>query len=105
MKLSALQKYILKEAYGQKKVDRKLFNKFYLNKKIAPKGIDRIKIITKSIDRLIEKGLLVGFGQKTQHKWYIKEVGLTFLGRQETKKLMGVQRVLPFKKSKKHLIK
>ena len=100
MKLSALQKYILTEAYGHKKVDRKLFNKFYLNKKVAPKGEDRIKIISKSIDRLIDKGLMFGYGQKTKHKWYIKEVSLTALGKTTTKKLLGEQTSLPFKKKK-----
>jgi len=100
MKLSALQKFILIESYGQKKVDRKLFNKFYLNKKSAPKGLAAVKIITKSLERLIDRGLIVGFGELTKHKWYISEVRLTTVGQRQTKKLMGEQRTLPFNKKR-----
>ncbi len=102
MRLSGLQKFILNEAYSHKKnVDRKLFNRFYLKQKNVPKGEDKVKIITKSIDRLISKGLLIGFGQKTQHKSFIKEVRLTRVGHLIAKKLMGEQVSLPFKKTKK----
>jgi len=100
MKLSELQKFILKNCYGLKgKVSRSVFGKFYNGLK-KPTKLERIKIISKSIDRLIGKGLLIGFGQKTQYKWFMKEVSLTRLGRQITKKLMGEQRELPFKKYK-----
>jgi len=102
MKLSVLQKFILLEAYGRKKVDRKLFNRFYLNKKSAPKGRAAVKIITKSLERLIDKGMIVGFGELTKHKWYISEVRLTPVGQRQTKKLMGEQASLPFKKALKH---
>lgn len=100
MNISALQKYILINCYGsEKKVSRKKFDKFYDKKKI-PKSDVRIKIITKSIERLINKGLIVGFGERTQHKWYIKEIQLTSKGKQVTKKLFGEQIKLPLKKIK-----
>ena len=101
MKLSILQKFILKNCYGSKgKISRKRFEKFYNGKKV-PGKLERIKIISKSIDRLINKGLLIGSGEKTQHKWFIKEVKLTRTGRKMAKKLMGEQKELPFKKVKK----
>ena len=103
MKLSGLQRFILKNCYGSRsKVLRVRFGKFYNGKK-RPNKLERIKIISKSIDRLINKGLLIGSGEKTQHKWFIKEVQLTRLGRRVAKKLMGEQTVLPLKK--KRLIK
>ncbi len=98
MKVSALQKYILVNSFGSKKVNRKKFDKFYDKKKNLLKGEARIKIITKSIERLINKGLIVGYGEKTQHKWYISEVELTHKGKLVTRKLLGEQIKLPLKK-------
>ncbi len=54
------------------------------------------KIITRSLERLIDKGLLVGYGLRTPQKWYIKEIRLTSLGRKAAKKLRGEQSRLPF---------
>ncbi len=58
--------------------------------------------VTKSLERLIDKGLLIGYGRRTPKKWFIDEVILTPKGRKETKKLLGKQQKLPFtlKKSK-----
>lgn len=97
MKLSALQKFILKQSYGGKKIHRLAFSKFYNNKPKVPKGEDMGKIITKSLERLIAKGLIVGYGEITKEKWYIKEIQLTVAGRNVAKKLLGEQVKLPFK--------
>lgn len=103
MKLSTLQKYILKEILFSKKpkVDRKLFSKFYNKTKNPPKIDIRTNIITKSIERLIDKGLLVGFGEKTQHKLFIDKVRLTLQGKKTAQLLLGQQEQLPFKKRRK----
>ncbi len=103
MSLSTLQKYILKEILFSKKlkVDRKIFNKFYNNKKNPPAADIRTNIITKSIERLIDKGLLVGFGEKTQYKLFIDKVRLTPQGKKISQALLGQQEQLPFKKRKK----
>lgn len=102
MKLSSLQKFILCQAYGrEKRVTRSRFYRFYNGHKKPPKGEDKVKILTKSIERLIDKGLMVGFGERTKHKWYIKEVQLTALGRRLAKKMLGEQRELPLRQSKK----
>lgn len=100
MKLSSLQKFILVQSYGrEKKISRGVFNRYYGS---VLKGEDNIvKVISKSIERLIDKGLMVGFGEKTRDKWYIKEVQLTPAGRQLAKKLLGVQTKLPFGRSAK----
>ncbi|MBU1131006.1 hypothetical protein KJ840_02635 [Patescibacteria group bacterium] len=99
MKLSALQKFILGQAYGkEKRINRSRFYRFYNGRQKPPKGEDKVKIVTKSIERLIDKGLMVGFGQRTKYKWYIKDVQLTAPGRRLAKKMMGEQTQLPFKK-------
>ncbi|HAH04139.1 MAG: hypothetical protein UV78_C0030G0007 [Parcubacteria group bacterium GW2011_GWA2_43_17] len=105
MKLSVLQKFIVLEAYGQKKTDRRIFAGFYAKQKKSPSKKDLVNVITKSLERLIDKGLMVGFGQRTKDKWFIKEVALTPLGRRVTKKILGEQRQLPFKKARKPIIK
>ncbi len=101
MRLSKLQKYILKEVWNSNtiKVNRHDFNSFYNNKKKDPQKNLQIKIITKSIERLIDRGLLIGFGEKTQYKLFINKVKLTSFGKKEVQKLFGEQIKLPFKKS------
>ena len=86
MRLSDLQKYILKKVWNTNKI-----------KKVPTKNL-QIKIITKSIERLIDKGLMIGYGEKTQYKLFIKQVKLTSFGKKVTKKLFGEQIKLPFKK-------
>lgn len=100
MRLSDLQKYILKKVWNTNKikVSRKDFNSFYDKIKKVPTKNLQIKIITKSIERLIDKGLMIGYGEKTQYKLFIKQVKLTSFGKKVTKKLFGEQIKLPFKK-------
>ncbi|RJR32011.1 hypothetical protein C4569_00630 [Candidatus Parcubacteria bacterium] len=96
MKLSNLQKYILKQSYfsRSKKINRHLFLNYYKDKKkISEK--DKINSITKSLDRLIEKDLIFGFGEKTAHKFYIQEIKLTPKGRLTARNLAGKQQKLP----------
>lgn len=105
MKLSRLQKFILKQSLlsNKAKVSRSIFEKFYTSQKNAPAKKIQANIITKSIERLIEKGLVVGFGEKTQHKLFIRQVRLTSLGKKSARQLLGQQTQLPFsrRRSKK----
>lgn len=98
MHLSQLQKYILMQCLNQpsEHLDRAGLVKFYKNKNI-PKAESRVKIITKSIENLIDKEFLVGRGVRTSHKWFIKEISLTKKGIKQTKRLIGEQLRLPFK--------
>jgi len=100
MHISDLQKYILNEVWNTKKIkiSREKFNKFYESQKNAPAKEARTKIVTQSIERLIDKGLLVGFGERTRFKWFIKDVKFTSLGKKLGRKLQGEQPELPFKK-------
>ena len=96
MRLSPLQKYILRLCYINdiKLVPRVGFVKFYDSKS---KPADVINIITKSLESLIDKELMVGYGIRTPHKWYIKEVRLMPKGRRLARKLLGEQQRLPLK--------
>ncbi len=104
MNLSNLQKYILLQSWQSNKlrISRAIFNKFYESSKNPPNKELQAKIITRSIERLIDKGLLIGFGEKTQYKLFINQVKLTSRGKNITKKLLGQQAELPFKKSRHH---
>ncbi|KKU38812.1 MAG: hypothetical protein UX54_C0030G0008 [Parcubacteria group bacterium GW2011_GWA2_46_39] len=98
MRLSPLQKFILRLCYSrQPKISRKGFIKFYEKQKKKPSKDDIVNIITKSMESLIDKELMVGFGERTSKKWYIKEVKLTAKGRRQAKKLLGEQQALPLK--------
>lgn len=104
MKLSNLQKYILKKGLESRsyRVSKNIFDKFYSAKKKKPKPEDQISIITKSVERLIKKGLIKGIGIKTAEKWFIKEVALTRVGIKKAKELLGKQQELPLKKRRKY---
>jgi hypothetical protein len=101
MKLSALQKYILLQSFDAKnKLDRQVLLGFYgFGKKKAKKEI-MVNSITTSIERLIKKGLIVGFGEVTKEKIYIQKIKLTPSGRVLARKALGEQKKLPFKMTK-----
>ena len=71
--------------------------RFYGNVQAAPKSEVQTKIITRSLESLIDKELMVGYGMRTPHKWFIKEIRLTTKGKKEAKKLLGEQMALPLK--------
>lgn len=90
MRLSSLQKHILKQCYFAKRSSRVLRKKaenFFVNPKT--------KIVTRSLERLIDRGLLIGYGERTKEKWFISEIKLTPLGRKVAKGLFGTQEMLP----------
>ncbi len=97
MRLSKLQKYILLQCFEHKygKLDRKNLVVFYNSFKSKPQKASQINSITVSLDRLIKKGLLVGFGEITKEKVFIDKVRLTRLGRSVAKKILGEQKKLP----------
>ena len=97
MIFSSLQRYILREAYmsRQKQFSRRGMVKFYQYHKPAPSSKDQQNIITKSIERLIDKGFLIGYGRRTPQKWFIESIALTSLGRRAGRKFMGEQQALP----------
>jgi len=96
MRLSTLQKYILLSVLGIKaKYKRNSFLKFYDKQKKPPKKDDQQGIITRSLERLIDKGLMIGYGRRTPEKWFIDEIRLTGKGRKEARRLLGKQQALP----------
>ncbi len=102
MRLSHLQKFIILQCLESRtgKISRIRLNQFYNKNNNKTKPELQTKIITKSIERLIEKELLVGFGQRTKYKWFIKEIKLNRQGKSQAKKLLGEQLKLKFKKRK-----
>ncbi|MFH1173319.1 MAG: hypothetical protein V1692_02200 [bacterium] len=101
MKLSKLQNYILTQSFLEAaSYNRDKLLKFYDSYKKPPIKEDQINIITKSLERLINQGLLVGYGIRTNRKWFIKEIKITGQGKQLAKKLLSQQQILPLKKRK-----
>lgn len=62
-----------------------------------------VSIITKSLESLVDKGLMVGYGVRTREKWYIKEVRLLPDGRRIARKLLGEQQALPLRLKKQRV--
>ncbi|HPI67371.1 MAG TPA: hypothetical protein PKZ16_02420 [bacterium] len=106
MRLSNLQKYILLECAETKKgmISRGRLTGFYDKIKTEKKAKQEIwtKIITQSIERLIDKEFLIGFGERTRYKWFIKEIKLTTKGRKEAKRLLGEQMRIPFRNNNRN---
>jgi hypothetical protein len=95
--LSPLQKFILKECQGTKVTKRILFKKFYSKLAKPPKVENQQNAITKSLERIIDRGLMIGYGRRTPKKWFIEQVKLTPKGRKMAKTLLGQQQKFPFK--------
>ena len=97
MRLSKLQKYILKACvnYRSTRISKKIIEGFYQSTAEVPKNI--VNIITKSVDRLIAKELIVGYGRKTAKKWFIYNIRLTPRGKKIARTLQGKQQTLPLK--------
>ncbi len=95
--LSPLQKFILKECMnGSVVVKRDVFKKFYAKKSKPPKIGDQQNALTKSLERLIDRGYTIGYGRRTPKKWFIESVRLTAAGRRAGRALLGKQQQIPF---------
>ena len=96
MRLPALQKFILTECYNRKgRVKKKALLAFYEKQNDQPSEKDKADTITKSVESLIDKGMMVGYGVRTPKKWFIEEVRLMSKGRKLARKLLGEQQKLP----------
>jgi len=102
VKLSPLQQYILKEAWTSthQRVDREAFLGYYTTVKEKPNEVLFAKIVTHSIERLIDRRLVIGHGHKTPEKWYIDAVELTPEGRRMARTIVASQPALPFKRKR-----
>ncbi|OGY41838.1 MAG: hypothetical protein A2Y82_00725 [Candidatus Buchananbacteria bacterium RBG_13_36_9] len=86
------------QSYDSKnKLDRKVLLGFYGSGKKKPSREIMVNSITNSIERLIKKGLVVGFGEVTKEKIYINKIRLTRGGQLAAKKALGEQKSLPLK--------
>jgi len=103
MKLSSLQKFILEECLEQGgNCSRNIIDKNYDQSKSRSKKKNFKKIITQSIERLIDRGVIVGYGLKTKEKLFITKIRLTSSGRKEIKKMrFDKQEKLPLKRKKR----
>lgn len=104
MRLSRLQRYILLECYGRRgptPIGRHDFERFYASGAKKPSKKDQANILSRSIERLIDQELAIGYGRRTPHKWYIDTIKLTQAGRRLTRSLLGQQQELPFKLKKR----
>ena len=70
----------------------------YEKQKEKPNKKDQADTITKSVESLIDKGFMVGYGVRTPKKWYIEEVRLMSKGRKLARKLLGEQQQLPLQR-------
>lgn len=95
--LSPLQKFLLKECLDSAVTKRSALKKFYTKQTQPPKAEDQQNAITKSLERLIDRGYLTGLGRRTPKKWFIESVRLTPTGRRAARNLLGKQQQIPFR--------
>jgi hypothetical protein len=98
--LSKLQQFILEECVEQGgSCSRSIIDRNYDQSTSKGKKEHFKKITTQSIERLIDRGILVGYGMKTREKLFITKIRLTSVGRREVASLhKSKQRKLPLKK-------
>lgn len=101
--LSYIQQFILEECFEQKgNCSRALIDKNYSASKSKASEENFKKIITQSIERLIDRGLIVGYGMKTKEKLFITKIRLTSSGKREILEIRKhKQKKLPLKKHKR----
>ena len=100
MRLSGLQRFTLIECYNRRKsrLPRKAVHAYY---KSMPKQPGYVQdVVTKSLESLVDKGLLIGYGRRTPKMWFIDEIRVTPQGRRLARKLLGEQLALPLKSKK-----
>jgi hypothetical protein len=95
-RLLPFQEYILKTCYlkkGKKIKKAELFDYFKVKDRKS-KGYQNIhsKII-KTIDSLIKKGLVIGFGWRTQKEWHYREIKLTVWGKKKAQQLLAMRKL------------
>ncbi len=123
MAYSALQRFLLLECLNNRhnRLRHKSLLRFYDRAAHPPKKVDQSRnsvrdfagrfleidsvrkktqqnAITKSLERLIDNGLMTGYGRRTPKKWFIEEVALTPKGRKQARKLLGEQQSLPLRR-------
>ena len=101
--LSRIQQFILEECKEQgANCSRSFIDKSYTASKSKAQQENFKKIITQSIERLIDRGLLVGYGMKTKEKLFITKIRLTAAGARAVRKLRASrQKKLPLRKKGK----
>lgn len=97
MRLSGLQRFTLIECYNRRtsRLPRKTVHGFYKSMPKQPENVQNV--VTKSLESLIDRGLLIGYGRRTPEKWFINELRLTSRGRKIARTLLGEQLHLPFR--------
>lgn len=96
-RLSRLQKAILRLCYPLRgRVERLRFHR--LSEAGATHAKDVVDVVTKALERMIDRGFLVGYGVRTKEKWFIREVRLTPEGRRVARASAGTQQALPLTK-------
>lgn len=88
---SPLQRFILRKTFKEGKVTLRACKQFYLRVNTKPTLHDQANSISRSIERLIEKGMLKGRGRRTAEKWFLEEVALTSIGRKHVRTLLFQQ--------------
>lgn len=85
--LSKLQQYILEECTVRGgSISRRVLDYNYQASRSRARKENYKKIITQSIERLIDRGLLVGYGVKTKEKLFIDRIKITPAGRRQTQR-------------------
>ena len=99
MKFSLLQKFILMQSLLQGgKIERSAFRRFYGKQTKKTKEKYQENIITKSLEHLIDRELMIGYGRRTPHKWFVTQVSLTKKGAKIGQNLLEEKQIkLPLK--------
>ena len=69
------------------RLDRKIFRTFYETQNLKSKQKYQEHIITQSLERLIDRGFITGFGRRTPQKWFITQVSLTVKGKKAVQEI------------------
>jgi len=100
--LSKLQQTILEECMARGgSFSRREVGRIVSGAASKAKKENLTSVVTQSIERLIDRGFLVGYGTKTQEKLFISRIRITPAGRREVYKFRVQRQIkLPLKKKR-----
>lgn len=96
--LSPFQIYILKTCAkaNNRRLKKSTFFRYFnidLEKKNSKKYQSAHSQIIKTIDSLIKKGYVVGYGFRTQKEWHYREIKLTAQGKKKARQLLALRKL------------
>ena len=95
MRLSSLQKQVLLSCFEHGgRSTKRILDALHQSANTTASKKTAQSVVAKALENLIDKECVIGEGVRTPHKWYIRNVRLTAVGRRIARQLRGKQLIM-----------